>query len=105
MLTIEAPTSTPRFWPISSMSRVKRLDKIKKNTPMGASLMRNVMIYMIMLLARAYAITVLNKNGQTYLHHNLLDLPDCSQDRRVGAPNQTSDHDGRHQDGKKLIVG
>jgi len=45
MLTIEPPTSTPRFWPISSMSRVKRLDKIKKKTPIGASLIRNVIIF------------------------------------------------------------
>jgi hypothetical protein len=44
MLTMEAPTSTPRFWPMSSMLRVNKLDKIKKNTPMGASLIRKVMI-------------------------------------------------------------
>jgi len=37
--------STPRFWPISAMSSLKRFDKIRKNTPTGASLIKNVMIF------------------------------------------------------------
>ena len=37
----EAPIRTPRFWPMSEMSNVMRLARIKKKTPMGASLMRN----------------------------------------------------------------
>jgi hypothetical protein len=45
MLTIEPPTRTPRFCPMSSISRVKRFDKIRKNTPIGANLIRKVMIF------------------------------------------------------------
>ena len=43
MPQIEPPMSTPRLTPIDAISRVNRLERIRKNTPMGAILIKKVM--------------------------------------------------------------